>query len=84
MSEFKVDKNIALWVKPPGGPKQKYPFPNMDVGDSFFVPGGATCGVRKNRVYAAATAYGRTHNMRFSGRMAKENGVEGVRIWRVE
>lgn len=61
---------------------QKYPFVNMEIGDSFLVPAdnlpertGAQ-GVRQ-----AAYTYGKRHGMKF---VSGEQPCGGVRIWRVE
>ena len=73
---MKIDKNVPI---PPLGQvidnKTKYPFREMEVGDSFFVDGE----VDSRRAKAAAKMM--TKRSRLVLRTQKENN--GVRIWRV-
>ena len=78
-----IDDGIPLPERPcNGGRKAKYPFDQMTVGQSFFVPADAA---RKGSVQGAA----HTANKRFAGsrvfstRSVTENGAAGVRVWRV-
>ena len=61
---------------PKKGRDSKYPFKDMEVGQSFFVSGTTTAG--KETIYAYN--YGRKAGKRFSARAVDG----GVRIWRVE
>lgn len=72
MADFKVDKNI-----PPPTRKAKYPFAEMQVGDSFFVPDMTTRSLQN-----AASYYRKTLNYKFESKAREENGVKGARIWR--
>lgn len=72
--ELKIDKGIPL---PPGAePQRRYPFHEMERGDSVFFKGvnlqSAPC--------VAARRHGKTHSKEFACR--KVEG--GVRIWRVK
>lgn len=75
--QYRIEKDIPLIKKgvtdsnPP-----KYPFKEMEVGDSFFVANQVICG----KAYLSAHAYGRYHGQRFAGR----NVEGGLRIWRLE
>ena len=51
----------------------KYPWGGMDVGDSFFIPGGG----RRAQINVTAAA----RNTEFKVATRKENG--GIRVWRV-
>lgn len=73
MFEIEKDKPIP--------PRRKYPFEDMEVGDSFFAPrddfphaGDAA------RVYA----HHRKGKVKFRTRNVTENGVNGTRVWRIE
>ena len=57
-------------------PRQKYPFTQMDVGDSFFAPVPA---VKLNNASARHKHLGK----KFTIRAVTENGVAGARCWRV-
>ena len=72
---FKVDKKVPL---PAGynGPNRRYPFHEMEVGDSFLIPGARV----NHGVRATAYHFGRRHNMKFTCRMVDE----GMRVWRVK
>ena len=81
MSEFKIDKNVAIPLNPGGaGRSSIFPWDEMEVGDSFFIPGKSTRHValgkrrRKNgyRICCRTVTEGK-------GRGAKK----GVRVWRI-
>ncbi len=58
-------------------------FRDMAVGDSVFVP-HPEGSIMKCRAYLYATTVSkRDKAFRFAGRTVIENGVRGVRIWRV-
>lgn len=73
---MKIDKGIPLPEPQRGAHSLKYPFQQMEVGDSVFFEGQKI----GDRPYIAAKKCGRTKGRRFSGR----NVEGGVRIWRVE
>jgi hypothetical protein len=59
------------------GRKPSYPFRTMPVGASFFVPNKTVSSIR-----AAAHHY-REEGLHFSAQTVIEDGVKGVRIWRI-
>ena len=76
-----IDKNVP--IPKPAGPKHrggpwKYPWREMEIGDSFFVVGktssnvGLLSGVRK-----------RYSKRKWTMRTLTEDSVCGVRIWRI-
>jgi hypothetical protein len=75
---IKIDKNVPrpekLWWR-------KYPFAQMKVGDSFFIPG-------KLQATVSASAYSfarrRGDGRKFSTANVVHKGVEGVRVWRLK
>jgi len=71
---MKIDSGIKLMKDEGRGRPNKYPFGEMEVGDSFPVPEGD--GFRSR---CAASAYGKRYSMKFSVR--KYEG--GYRCWRV-
>lgn len=71
MSEIKIEKGIPVPLGAGSSGKTIYPWCEMEVGDSFFVPGGKAKGAgQANQDYAPK---------RFASR--KEDG--GVRFWRI-
>lgn len=79
MSEFKVERGVPMTGR------KSYPFAKMEVGDSFFVPGGATkYGAGDTAAVNSARSHGRRHNRKYVTRTVTEHGVKGLRIWRVE
>lgn len=78
---FKIDKNVKM---PPKGQKpSKYPFQQMEVGDSFFVPNPKD---KKRSPITSAThsANKKLAPKRFTSRTVTESGVMGMRIWRTQ
>jgi len=77
--DFKIEKSIPA---PQSHHLAKYPWPQMEVGDSIFFEGQSTS--RKNggnnNAVDAAYSWGKDNNRKFTVRT--ENG--GVRIWRIE
>lgn len=76
--EFKIEKGVSL---PPtrgqgtGGAPSKYPFKEMEVGDSFAAPLS-----ERRRVASAASAHKRRHGGQFTARTLEDE----VRVWRIE
>lgn len=85
MSEFKIEKNVPVPVSYTKN-NLKYPFDQMEVGDSFFIPfkeGQSNEEKRKitNAVSSSCFTYKRAkklNDITFATRMTKE----GVRCWR--
>ncbi|MEI7599672.1 MAG: hypothetical protein WCJ41_10150 [Aestuariivirga sp.] len=66
---------ITKGVPAPRGRRAKYPFPAMEIGDSFFAPGSSVIGIH---------GCARRHRpMRFTCRSIVEDGVAGIRVWRI-
>ena len=67
---------ITKGVPAPRGRRAKYPFRDMEIGDSFFAPGSSVIGIH---------GCARRHRpMRFTCRSVVENGVSGIKVWRIE
>ena len=74
---FKIEKEIPIPKKIGGnGRLSKYPYKDMDIGDSFFVE---KQGVRGKAVQSGYH-FARKHGKKFTARPVEG----GVRIWRVE
>lgn len=74
---FKIEKAIPIPEKRFRRKKRgKYPFGEMRCKDSFLVTGARK---KQERAVSAASAYGRTHKMKFCSRTV----INGTRIWRV-
>jgi len=76
MSKFEVEKDIEIPAKRHG--PSKYPWAEMEVGDSFFVEGPAPKTQRCLAVCAGGQR--RRHGTRFTTRQCEN----GVRVWRIE
>ena len=65
-----------------GGGNQKYPWGEMQVGDSFFVPKppGMTLAQLQIRVNGSSSPAGKRLGMSYTVRQVEG----GVRVWRVE
>ena len=71
-----VEKFIPMPEEENRGRPAKYPFSQMEVGDSVFASGESTTG----RTYIAACAFGKYRGWKFSGKSVPG----GVRIWRTK
>ena len=76
-TKLKIDKNVPA----PVGWK-RYDFKTFEVGDSTFVSFGGE--VRNTPAYISALRYGKLNGKQFTGRSVVEDGVKGVRVWRVK
>ena len=74
---MKIDHHIP----PPAPPR--YPFLTMRPGDSVFFPGEHTKD-KHHRAYAYAKTMQKRKGLRFTGRSTIEDGVRGIRIWRID
>jgi hypothetical protein len=67
-NKFKIDEGIPM---PEKRHSPKYPWKEMEVGDSFFVP---------KRAFLASSA-----SLRYAPKKFSQRAVDGgVRVWRVE
>jgi hypothetical protein len=73
---MKPDKHIP--IPPRNHDKQKYHFHELKLLESFFFPEGDPA-----KLGQAAFRYGRNNGMKFTIREVEENGIKGVRVWRV-
>lgn len=71
--------DIEHGVKVPGEGRSKYPWEQMDIGDSFFVPEPDAGAVR-----SAASAARKRLSTRYKCSKRVEDGVAGIRVWRIE
>lgn len=67
---IQIEKGVPI----PGGNKYKYPWREMEVGDSFFVAGKTSATLNNSRVNAQKST-------RFKFKLKNVEG--GVRVWRV-
>ena len=75
---IKIDKGVPLPPVPAkggAGRKPKYPWREMQVGDSFFAA--------SDKKLFSTTKAGQSLNMKFATRKTEENGVRGFRVWRI-
>ncbi len=77
---MQIDKHIPV---PPDATKRKYPFRDMQPGDSAFFP-GENLRHKQHRAYMSARNYVKSKGWKIAVRSVVEDGVKGIRIWRVE
>jgi hypothetical protein len=72
METPKIEQGIAI----PFAGKRKYPFPSMNVGDSFFVEADfkTQASIRSNSSF-----YGKRHGVKMVARVEGN----GIRVWRI-
>lgn len=80
---FTIEKHVDIPKRDTTnvGRKPKYPFREMEIGDSFFVRSDGRKNVQVNIVSAAHGALGPGA---FATRSVVEGGVEGIRAWRIK
>ena len=74
-----IDNDIPA---PPNKKAPRYPFRQMKAGDSAFFPHQGSI-LRCKPYMTAQTIAKRDKSFAFVGRSVVEDGVPGVRIWRV-
>ncbi|XWN29940.1 MAG: hypothetical protein ROR55_20960 [Devosia sp.] len=67
------------------GAKSRYPLAELDVGQSFFVASDPPemQGQHQRRMSALVVGHSRRNGGKFATRRVTEDGVPGVRVWRV-
>ena len=73
---FEIDKSVPLPANKSGKPG-KYPWREMEVGDSFFIPDMAHSNIN---VPPALKANG----FKIATRRETQNDVAGIRVWRIQ
>lgn len=77
--KIQIQKNIPIQTKREA--KSKYPFEDMEVGDSFFVKcDEETLSSKRSTVLSSSIYYGKMAGKKFTSRTFPE----GFRIWRVK
>lgn len=84
-----IEKNIPLPEHKPGaGKPNKYPFAEMEIGDSFAVPipRGKSVSKARTSLHSAALSFTRYNNLNWTFKTGEEvvDRLAYVRIWRVE
>jgi hypothetical protein len=75
---FQIEKDLPV-PDVISGRRAKYPWRRMEVGDSFFTPETSRSGLSGAKRHAEkATGF------KFTCSTRVENGIKGVRVWRVE
>jgi hypothetical protein len=85
---YKIKKNVSIPSKKDGTTKTIYPFKSMEIGDSFFIP-------KKNRnlnsirssIQSNFNRYNKSNEsnqIKILTRAVQENGVLGLRVWRIQ
>ena len=76
-SDFKIEKNVPIPPRAGGRNGSKYPFRQLQVGDSTFVEG------KPSKIASALQAAAKLMpKVSFTSRATTEDGKDGVRVWR--
>jgi len=59
---------------------RRYPFPQLEIGQSFFVPASEK---RTDQIQTAAHNWAKYNNRKLTVRRRVENGITGTRVWRI-
>lgn len=76
---IRIDKRVPIPKPETRDRSPKYPWADMKVGDSFFV-----AGVTQKAINSSAHHQTLHGNGTYSTRVVVENGVKGVRCWKVK
>jgi len=81
MKIHKIEKNIPI---PEGRSRIKYPWPDMDVGDSVLIQAEEKEPLHKLRrkIWQYPHYYGKKNGKKFKTMLDHE--ANGVRVWRIE
>ncbi len=88
-STMKIDKNIPLPTHKKGaGKPNKYPFADMEVGDSFAIAVDENANVLNTRcsLHSSANSWAKYNkkNCSFKTQVTTDNGETYIRIWRID
>jgi hypothetical protein len=79
MDNYKIERGIPIpkhdWSR------VKYPFVNMDIHESVFIPEEKT---PNNKLVTVVSVTGKRMGRKYVTRKREEEGVKGTRVWRVE
>jgi len=76
--DITIDKGVP--IPKARSPRHTYPLHDMKRGDSFFVPGKRPCDLSG----ALKNIRDQHEGWQFTSRSVTEDGVEGVRVWRIK
>ncbi len=79
MKEYKIESNVEIPEKLKGKKKYRFPFSEMNIGDSFFVSGVGRTG-EIGAAKAQKTAIKKKIGIEFTSKMYPD----GLRIWRIK
>ena len=85
IDESMIDKDKMIPPRTYWGNKRKYPFKEMDVGDSFFIAVEKGKKARMQSIlFGCCRSQRRTDGSEFTSRSVCEDGEEGIRVWRIK
>jgi hypothetical protein len=75
-TKIQVEKGVPI---PDGeAPRENYPWGEMELGDSFFLPGDP------DRMFDRLSRTARERRRRYGGRFLIRRVAGGARVWRIE
>lgn len=86
VSPIKVESGVPMVKRTARGERGKYPFAQLDVGESFFVPSMTTHQFSGNLFYWNGKGDGKSFKAAGrddDGKPITKNGKHGVRVWRI-
>ena len=88
MSEFEIEDGVPIPLPRSGGKKPLWPWPEMEVNQSVFIPAikGEDAKKGSNSIYRRVNPYlyAARSKKEFTMRWMKHEGKVGVRVWRTE
>ena len=83
---IQIDKNIPVPAETEVSRNTRYPWLEMDIGDSFFQSphGSEDQKACRTRMVGARTNRRREHGEDYVIACVTENGIDGVRVWKTK
>jgi len=84
MTNYKIEDGIEIPKVRVGGRPTIYPWRDLEVGQSFFVPCDDKVARKRKMSSIVAQARNARTDIRLATRTVTEDGVIGLRAWRIE
>lgn len=84
-SMFPISKNIDIPGKPGRTKEKRFPLDQLDIGDSFFIPPNIMLETETfTNLRSHINGYAQTARISITTRIRSEDGIIGMRVWRVQ
>lgn len=82
---FKVEHGIAIPGKTKFVKEKRFPLDSLNIGDSFFIPPTVMDEQDTfNDLRSCVVGYAVREDIEITTRIRSENGIVGMRVWRIQ